>query len=119
MKEKPKIEIQVDEAKDVWVAWTNTDLTEGRGYEYPLHIAETMETAQRLGAKGYVMGSPCRVTRSKAFRMGGQWFVPGRIESESKADAAKREAREAREAVLERARAAGLSEDDLELLRKP
>lgn len=31
MNKKPKIELQVDEVKDVWVAWTNTDLTEGRG----------------------------------------------------------------------------------------
>lgn len=111
-------EITFDEIKPVWVAWTNTDLTEGRGWQYPLCVADGLETAYRLGRKNYVMGSDCPVTAAQAYRMGGTWYVPGRVVAESAEDLAHRKLREAREQAIERAKAVGLSQSDIELLSK-
>lgn len=108
----------VDEIKTVWVTWTNTDLTEGRGSEFPLHAAESLETAERLGRRGGVQGSDCRITQERAFRINHRWFVPGKIIPESGADTAKRLAREAKEAILAKAKTAGLSEEEIEILRR-
>ena len=110
------IEVEFDDIKAVWIAWTNTDLTEGRGFSFPLYVTDSWETAVRLGNKGGVMGGGCPITKATAYRKGGTWFVPGRVVAESGEDAIKRKAREAREAALERAKAAGLSDDDLAAL---
>ena len=39
------------DSKKVWIAWGNTDLTEGKGAAYPKHICELEATAIRLGKK--------------------------------------------------------------------
>ena len=107
------------EEKSVWVAWTNTDLTEGRGYQIPLAVCESEATAMRLGARGYVMGGDCPVTEEKAVRIGKshRWLVPGRIETETTEDKERRLQLEARRAAVQRAKDAGLSEADLKLLK--
>jgi leucyl aminopeptidase len=43
----------------VWVVWSNTDLTEGRGREFAKHICRFETTAKRLASKSYVQGSDC------------------------------------------------------------
>lgn len=110
--------MEIQESKQVWVAWTNSDCTEGRGYQYPLHVAETQDTARRLGRRGSVQGSDCNVTECTAVRINNQWLVPGRIEPETIADKQARQAREAREEVIAKAKAAGLSDDDLALISR-
>lgn len=108
--------VEIQETKAVWVVWTNTDLTEGRGWELPLHVAESPETASRLGRKGYVMGTDCHVTEEVAVKVNGKWLIPGCIAQESAEDKAARLKREAREAAATRAKAAGLSEADIAAL---
>lgn len=106
-------QVQIEAVTHVWVAWTNTDRTEGRGWQVPLHVAESPETAARLGHKGSVMGCDCEVTKEIAVRVDGKWLVPGRIAPESREDVAAREKREARETAIAKARAAGLSDADI------
>ena len=114
MNAQPTSETKVEKTKPIWVAWTNTDLTEGRGWNIPLHIAESPETAARLGRKGSVMGSDCHVTQEIAVQIGGKWLAPaGRIHTETKEDTAARLKREAREAAIGKAKASGLSDDDI------
>jgi len=113
-----KLELQVDGVRDVWVAWSNTNLTDGSGYTYPLYVTLCQETAIRLGVKGHVQGSPCPVTKVQAFLIKGVWYGPVRLLYASKEDTHLQEAREAKERVLERAKAAGLSDEDIALLRK-
>lgn len=101
----------------VWVAWTNTDLTEGRGERYPLCVANTPETAARVGRRNGVMGSDCEVTEERAYRIGRRWYVPGRIMAATAEDLQKVKIREAREEAESRARKAGLSDEDIAALR--
>ena len=108
--------IEIVSKKTVYVAWTNTDLTEGRGNSIPLAVAFLPETAARLGKGGSVMGSDCDVRPSLAVQVGGQWLVPGVIEYPSKEDDILRRKREAREAAIEKAKAAGLSAEDIAVL---
>ena len=112
--ERMKMEIQ--DSKTVWVAWTNTDLTEGRGFIIPLHVAESRETAIRLGRKGSIQGADCDVTEAPAVKVKNQWLVPWRIATENDDDKKARAKREAKEAALARAKAAGLSDDDIAAL---
>ena len=105
------------ETKEVWVAWSNSDLTEGRGRGFALYVCEQQETAIRLGAGKYVQGTNCPVEKVTAVKLDGQWLVPGEIIRESKEDKKARLAREKKERALENAEKAGLSKEDLEALR--
>lgn len=106
----------VQEVKTVYVAWKNSDGTEGRGFPVIHCVAETPETAFRMGKGHNVMGSPCEVKESLAVKINNQWLAPQTIYAESSEDKRKREQREARLSVRERAIALGLTEDDLRLL---
>jgi len=48
--------------KELWVVWTNTDLTEGKGYEVPLYICMLESTAIRLAKGVNVQGSDGRIS---------------------------------------------------------
>lgn len=104
--------------RDVWIVWSNTDLTEGRGREYPKHICESWETACRLSRGGYVQGSNCPIYKGKAIEYNCVTYVPGFIEYETDEDRKNRTAREKLESAIVRAKALGLSEEDIEILRK-
>jgi len=109
MSNKPEIE----GTKEVWVAWSNTDCTEGRGTQYPLLVAESYETAVRMGQKKYVMGTDCPVTKETAVKVHGHWMVPSSIYAETAEDKEVRLKREAREAAITKAKAAGLTDEDI------
>lgn len=113
-----------------YVVWTNTDLTEGRGSEYPLAICETLSTAKRLAKGKYVMGSDCRVNevtlyQTKLSERGFyHWFGPVRIIEPSVEDLEKedflreqKEKKEKRDIVLEKARVLGLSDEEIKVLQ--
>lgn len=106
------------ETKDVWVAWTNTDLTEGRGYRVPLAVCELETTAIRLGRKGSVMGSDCHVSKATAVFL-GHWLVPGVIQAATKADSVAQGELGARRAAEAKAKAAGLTDEEIKALRSP
>lgn len=117
--------MKITDSKDVWVAWTNTDCTEGRGQSVPLHTCESESTAIRMGKRGSVQGSDCSVTRETAVRIeDGPWLAPCRLVLPSTEDrdndkriAAKRQAKAERESAIEKAKELGLSEDDIKALR--
>lgn len=108
--------MEIQNSKTVWVAWTNTDLTEGRGNQYPLCVAESKEAAERVGKNGGVMGSNCHVSAAIAVMVNNTWLIPGVIQKETKLDAALRLKREIREMAIAKAKAAGLSEDEIAAL---
>lgn len=60
----------------VWVAHTNTDCTEGRGYEVPICVTKLKSTAQRLGKGRYVQGSDSPVAKVPLLVVDGVEFVP-------------------------------------------
>ncbi|WP_417459177.1 hypothetical protein [Kordiimonas sp.] len=108
--------MKIEDNKTVWVAWQNTDRTEGRGREYPLAVCESLETAVRIGEGGGVQGSDCRVTEELAVKANGKWLYPGRLFHETADDKKNRQVREARESALAKAKAAGLSNEELAAL---
>lgn len=109
-------DIEIQDTKIVYVAWTNTDLTEGRGSSIPLFVTEIPETAYRLGAGKSVMGSPCPVTSEIAIKVKNRWLIPGQIICSSREDESLKAKRELREAAIDKAKAAGLSDEDIKVL---
>lgn len=105
--------------KTVWVAYTNTDLTEGRGWQVPLAVCELRSTALRLGKGKYVQGCDCPVKPTEMIMVSGKWYVPAcavRIVEPSAADRAAQAADKARIDAIEKARSAGLSDADIAII---
>ena len=105
--------MEIQESKAVWLTLTNDDLTEGRGYRRILCVSETEETALRLGKGRYVQGSNCPVEKATAVKFENQWLIPGAIQQESDADKKLRIENESRNAVLEKMRLSGFTEDEI------
>lgn len=106
-------EPEIQEVAEVWIAWTNTDLTEGRGYQKPLAVCWHEATAIRMGQRGYVMGSDCPVSKAPAIRVGNRWLVPSEVHQPTPSDEQKQRELDARRLALDKARAVGLTEADL------
>ena len=118
------MQIEVDGVKDVYVAFSNTDRTEGRGRQYPLLVTDTLETAERLTCGRYVMGSNCPISQYQAFKIGNWWYAPVDIHFESLEDRERRLHREKKELakkqlqiVLSRAVELGLTKEEIEVLQ--
>ena len=103
--------------KVVYVAWTNSDLTEGRGRQKPLFVCESPTTAARLGKGKSVQGCDCEVTKESAIERKCIWHAPVEIIPPTDEDRKIDERNAKKEAVLRRAKAAGLSDEELDLLR--
>lgn len=103
--------------KKVWVAWTNSDLTEGKGKSFPLVVCDKKSTAIRLGSRGGVMESDCVVTEESAVEFpNGRWLIPGRIISASIEDDKQEAISDKREAAIIKCRDAGISEDEIKAI---
>lgn len=106
----------ITDVKDVWVVETNTDLTEGRGYQYPIHVCESPATAARMAYKKGVMGSDASVHKATAVKVRGSWLAPVEIVKANDKDRQLDERNAMCQRALEKAKAAGLSDDDIKLL---
>lgn len=118
-RKEPRETLEAEEAGHVWAVWTNTDLIEGRGERYVLWASTVEATARRLARGNYVQGADCPVEKLHLYRIGGAAFCsvsvlrmvrpsPDDLENEYKT--------RARRAAIERAREAGLTEDEISLL---
>lgn len=103
--------------RQIFIVWTNTDLTEGRGQQIPIAYAELYTTAARVAEKRGVMGSNADVREGEALIYRGRSYAPVRLEPPTDVDKAREKFRVARLAALERAKALGLTNDEIELLR--
>ena len=104
----------------LWAVSTNTDLTEGRGRQYVKHFCRYRATAIRLAKQGYVQGSDCPISPVTVLVLEGQRVLPAsllKIEEPTREDEASQKIYDAREAALAKAKAAGLTEDEINLLR--
>lgn len=111
------MEYEVQETKPVWLVISNTDLTEGRGYQRITHICVSMETAIRVGKKGYIMGSDCPIEEAVGFKINNKWYYPGVEILESSEDSKNRLKRVKLEEVLKKAVTLGLSEEEIKTLK--
>ena len=104
--------------KQAFVVFTNSDLTEGRGFEFPIAVCEAEATAIRLSKKAYVMGSDAPIRQFTIRRDGGYWFGPVKVIAPTKEDESAQVKRDARRIAIEKARAAGLTDDEISAIAK-
>lgn len=105
----------------LWAVYTNDDLTEGRGRQFVKHFCKMESTAIRLAKKGYVQGTDCPVEPVDALYVDGKYFLPTSILNivpPSPEDEARQRVIDARKLALEKAKALGLSDEEIALLVK-
>lgn len=111
----------------VYVVITNTDLTEGKGSEYPLAVTKLMSTARRISGGRYVQGTDCQIIQSFSFDLlingNAMTFVPGRVVPPTdedifndRVDKENRERSLKKENALKKARDLGLSEEEIKAM---
>jgi len=108
------------EKRTVFVAYTNTDCNEGRGQDIPIAVCAAEATAVRLASRRYVQGSDGPVRKMDLVKIDGKWYVPVEavhIVEPTREDIANQAARDARRAAIEKAKAAGLTDEDLLAMR--
>ncbi len=104
------------EKRTVWVAYTNTDCTEGRGRDVPIAVCAAEATAIRLARKQYVQGSDGPVRTLELVKIDGKWYAPSAaidVVEPTREDVAAQTAIDAKRAAMEKAKAAGLTDADL------
>jgi hypothetical protein len=103
--------------KPVFVVWTNTDLTEGRGYQIPIHVCEHEATARRLCKGRGVQGSDATVQECEAVWHKSGWAVPGQIIAPTKDDLEKQVRLNENKHLLDRFLAAGFTNEEIKRLK--
>ncbi|MES2048819.1 MAG: hypothetical protein V4447_10490 [Pseudomonadota bacterium] len=104
------------QTKEIWIVWQNTDLTEGRGHSEPIAYCETEATAKRLSKGKGVQGSDADIKSFEAIKHKGIWCAPIMITVPTVEDKRAQDSIELKRGVLNKARAAGLSDDDIKIL---
>ena len=114
----------MSKTKKVFVAYVNDDLTEGKGYNYPLAVCESKHTAMRMGKGKNVQGSNAIIKEHEAIYHNGNWCAPVRIflpniedKEKDKKEKIRSDKIRAAEEAMEKARKAGLSEADIKALK--
>ena len=103
----------MDSKKKVYVVWSNTDLTEGKGYQFPLAVCELKATAIRMGKRAYVQGCDCPIEEVEVFWKDRCWWGPVWVSPGTQADAHEEPIITAREEAIKKAREKGLTEDEI------
>lgn len=104
------------EKRTVWVAYTNTDCTEGRGRDVPIAVCATKATALRLARGQYVQGSDGPVRKMELVKIDGKWYAPSaaiNVVAPTREDIAAQPALDAKREAVVKAKAAGLTDADL------
>lgn len=107
------------ETRIVWVAYTNTDCTEGRGHDVPIAVCAAEATALRLARRQYVQGSDGPVRKMELVKIDGIWYAPGAaitVIEPTREDVAAQVAIDAKREAIAKAKAAGLTDADLAAL---
>lgn len=78
--------MKIDETIEVYNVTINSDLNEGRGYQYSIGFAEHEVTAKRIGKKRNVQGSDAYIDKINLYKIDGRWYGPVRITPPSKED---------------------------------
>ncbi len=102
----------------LFVVYTNSDCTEGRGSEYPIHHCTSEVTALRLGKGGYVMGTDCPIKEEEFNFIAGHYYKDP-IKVTLPTDEDNRVAASLtfkRQRTIEKARRLGLSDEEIDLL---
>lgn len=109
--------MEIQDTKQVWVVFTNTDLTEGRGRQIPLYVCELGSTAIRMGKGKGVMGSDCSVSETTAVKINNNWLYPNFLHTPTEDDRREQRKMDKKNAVLEKALGLGLTAEEILSLR--
>lgn len=107
------------EKRTVWVAYTNTDCTEGRGHDVPIAVCGAEATALRLARRQYVQGRDGPVRKMELISIDGKWYAPSAaiaVIEPTREDVAAQVAIDAKREAIAKAKAAGLTDADLAAL---
>jgi len=99
-----------------WVVWSNTDLIEGRGRNYPLAVCALEATARRMGKKRYVQGANCPVEQVPVYIKDGRTYGPVDKHQPTTDDRNHQKRVDKQNEVYTRAKQLGLSDEDLRIL---
>ena len=108
------------ETKTVYVAYTNTDLTEGRGKDIPIAVCEEEVPAIRLAQNQYVQGSDGPVRTIELMRIENDWYLLAsavEIVPPTKQDREKQQKLNLAKEAMEKAKSLGLTEDEIKAIR--
>lgn len=108
---------QITDTRPVFTAWVNTDLTEGKGAQYPLAVCTQLSTAIRLGKGQDVQGCDAAVHESRAVKIDGVWLGPIRLIYPTREDEDQQKKIDMRAAALEKAKAAGLTPEEIQAIQ--
>lgn len=104
----------------VFVAYTNSDLTEGKGTDIPIAVCKLESTAKRLANKRYVQGSNGPVRKIDLKWIDGHWYGKSNdcflITYPTREDEKAQELQDKRTTIIQRIKATGVSDDDLKLI---
>lgn len=109
--------------KTIYVVFSNTDLTEGRGAEHPIGCFESKTSAINFSKKKGVQGTDADVREMPSFLVdmaiyGHCVYAPAIIHKPSDEDKRKDELHYLRENALKKAKAAGLTKEEIDLIAK-
>lgn len=113
---------EMNETKNAYVVWTNTDLTEGRGTQYPLAICEKEATAYRMAKGQGVQGMDADVQPIELIQSNtawGRWYGPITLMTPTAEDNAMQVKLDAKRAAVAKAKSAGLTEAEVAALSFP
>lgn len=107
------------ETRKVFAVIGNTDCTEGRGNRFVKAYCETLATAKRLGHKGYVQGGDCPIEMHTLYMVDGntRWLGPVKIEVPTDVDRKVQVKLDEIQAALDAAKAAGLTDEQIKLIK--
>lgn len=108
--------MKIEQTKEVYIAWSNTDLTEGRGVQIPHAVCESKTTAIRMGTGKNVQGCNCSVRKSVAVKINGQWLAPSMIHQPTKKDSETDAIIKQKEDVIQKIKNAGITDEDIKLI---
>ena len=107
------------EPRLLYVVMTNTDLTEGRGRQYPIAYSFNDFTARRLASKKGVMGSDANIDAVMTSIIDDVEMIPIsmiNIERPTDKDISDAVKRDEKATLIEKAKQLGLSEDEIKKL---
>lgn len=107
-----------EEQKVAYVAYTNSDLTEGKGHDVPIAVCEIEATARRLARKQYVQGTDGPVRRCTLYSHNGYWYAPTAVVKPTEEDKRAQASIDVKAAAEAKAKAAGLSDEEIAALRR-
>ena len=107
---------KIENKKEAWYVIGNTDNTEGRGRNVVLFTCQTRATAIRLSRKKGVMGSDAHIEKGNTFTCDNTTYGKVYTESPCKEDIDYQTRIDEHEALIEKAKELGLSQDEINKL---